>query len=56
MTKFDVDDIDFAPITVKSKQRYEDPNNNSNVRNTDRYDSGYRFEDKHQEANDIDNH
>ena len=54
MTKFDVDDVNFAPITVKSKQRYDDPNNNSNVGSRDRYDSGFKFEDKHQEANQND--
>ena len=54
MTKFDVDDVNFAPITVKSKQRYDDPNNNSSVGSRDRYDSGFKFEDKHQEANQND--
>ena len=54
MTKFDVNDDNFAPITIKSKQRYEDPNNNSNADNFDRYQDGHSFDSKYHEANQND--
>ena len=49
MTKFSVDDENFAPITIKSNnQRYEDPNNNNGVNNNaGRYENrDQRFQDK----------
>ena len=51
MTKFSVDDENFAPITIKSNNpRYDDPNNNSGGNNN----AERRFEDKYQEANQND--
>lgn len=57
MTKFSVDDENFAPITVRSNNsRYEDPNNNSGGNsNAERYDDrDQRFDEKYQEANQND--
>ena len=52
MTKFTTDGVDFAPITINAKQRYQDPNNNnnSNEGNGERH----RFEDKYEEAHQND--
>ena len=57
MTKFSVDDVNFAPITIKSNNsRYEDPNNNNGGNNNaGRYENrDQRFQDKYQEANQND--
>ena len=57
MTKFSVDDENFAPITIKSNNsRYEDPNNNNEGNNNaGRYENrDQRFQDKYQEANQND--
>ena len=51
MTKFSVDDVNFAPITIKSNNsRYEDPNNNNGGNNSA---GGYQNRDQRFVMSDV---
>ena len=55
MTKFSVDEDNFAPITIKSKSSQEDQNNNGDYDNPiSPHNSDNRFNSKYDEANQND--
>ena len=55
MTKFNVDEVNFAPITIKSKASQEDQNNNGDYDNPmSPHNSDNRFNSKYDEANQND--
>ena len=50
MTKFNVNDESFAPITIKPRQGAGDSNSNNDEGRSDRYQEETRYYDKHSEA------